>query len=65
MSNWRINLGIGPLRYTRSINKPKSKPDDKKPGCLGAIITLVVVIVLVYLCCTGIVACANAQNAAQ
>lgn len=61
MSNWRINLGVGPLRYTRSINKPKPKPDDKKPGCLGAIITLVVVVGLVYLCCWGGVAFMNAQ----
>ncbi|MBQ1042372.1 hypothetical protein KBX03_07620 [Micromonospora sp. C72] len=60
MSNWRINIGAGPLRYSRALNAPKAK-NGKKPGCLGSIITLVVVLVFVYLCCWGGVAWVGAQ----
>ncbi|WP_409074073.1 hypothetical protein [Micromonospora chalcea] len=64
MSNWRINFGIGPVRYTRQINRPKKlqqKPDQKMTA-KGCLIALVVVAGLVYLCCWGGVAFMNAQS---
>lgn len=52
MSNWRINLGLGPVRYTRPIGgQPK-----RKKSALGAIVVLLVVGVAMYLCCWGGVA---------
>lgn len=55
MSNWRINFGLGPLRYTRAVGGKRRKPEgqEQKMTPLGCLITLVVVAGLVYLCCTG------------
>lgn len=63
MSNWRINFGIGPIRYSKQLKQPKAlkpKPDQQMTA-KGCLITLVVVVVLVYLCCWGSAAWYNAQ----
>ncbi|SCF06765.1 hypothetical protein GA0070564_10327 [Micromonospora mirobrigensis] len=60
MSNWRWNFGVGPLRYSRPIKGPK-KPGQKATP-IGVIVTLVVTLGLMYLCCWGGVAWMNATN---
>lgn len=63
MSNWRINLGVGPLRYVRALGRRKgSDPERKGMTPLGCLITLVVVVGVVYLCCWGGVAWMNSQQ---
>ncbi|SIR65318.1 hypothetical protein [Micromonospora avicenniae] len=62
MSNWRINFGMGPVRYSRQINAPKPKPEQKPMTVKGCLITLVVTVVLVYLCCWGGVAWMTANS---
>lgn len=32
MSNWRINFGVGPVRYTRSIGGRKRKASNPEPA---------------------------------
>lgn len=58
MSRWRINLGIGPIRYTRPIGRPTDQPKPKRT-LLGALVTLLVTLAAIWLCCTGVVWWAN------
>ncbi|MEV0156883.1 hypothetical protein AB0H57_24570 [Micromonospora sp. NPDC050686] len=50
MSNWRWNIGIGPVRYSKPITAPKT---SKKASPLGTVVALVVTLGLMYLCCWG------------
>ncbi|MFI6329845.1 hypothetical protein ACIBBG_16280 [Micromonospora chersina] len=64
MSNWRINLGVGPLRYVRAVGgrkKPAAAGDQQKMTPLGCLITLVVTVGVIYLCCWGGVAWVGSQ----
>lgn len=64
MSNWRINFGLGPLRYTRRISgsqRRKAGPEQKMTP-LGCLITLVVTVGVIYLCCWGGGAWLNSQQ---
>ncbi|MCT2277981.1 hypothetical protein M3G91_10125 [Micromonospora chalcea] len=63
MSNWRINFGVGPLRYVRALgsNKKPASGEQQKMSPLGCLITLVVVVAAVWLCCTGAAALYNSQ----
>lgn len=57
MSNFRWNVGLGPIRYSRQIGRPRKEqePEVKKGGCLTLAITVVVTLALIYGCCTGAV----------
>lgn len=65
MSNWRISFGVGPLRYIRRVagNKRPRKADgqEQKMTPLGCLITLVVTLGVIYLCCWGGVAWVGSQ----
>lgn len=47
MSNWRINVGMGPVRYQRTIGQGRAKRDTQPRkgnplvGCLVLVITFV------------------------
>jgi len=60
VSNWRINFGLGPLRYNRALKRQRStqsqQGEQRKMRPLGVIIAIVLALVLVYLCCWGGVA---------
>ncbi|MGK5737263.1 hypothetical protein [Micromonospora sp. URMC 103] len=56
MSNWRISFGVGPLRYIRQLGRRQQGKPKQKKSALGAVVTLLVVGVAVYLCCWGGVA---------
>lgn len=62
MSNWRINLGLGPIRYVRSLGRAKrpGQPRRRRTG-LGVLIAVVVTLGLIWLTCTGLAAWYNHQ----
>lgn len=62
VSNWRINVGVGPLRYVRALGGGKAKSERQGTSPLGCLVSVVVVVGLVYLCCWGGVAWMNGQQ---
>lgn len=64
MSNWRINFGVGPVRYTRSIGGRKRKlassPEpsqdtsaDRAGRIIGHVFGITLLVSLVVCCCFG------------
>lgn len=63
MSNWRISFGLGPMRYIRRLGASQQRKagPEQKTTPLGCLITVVVTVGLIYLCCWGGVAWLNSQ----